>query len=81
MLQSKKNKGSHEGLHPVVPSQDLIAQHILIQNSNAIISWAQLYCKAPRLFVSDVAIVSDQSFEALCERSGKLSEPPQRQRA
>ncbi|WP_222427648.1 hypothetical protein [Desulfobotulus alkaliphilus] len=29
------------------------------------------------LFVSDIAIVSDQSFEGLCERSGKLSEPPQ----
>ncbi|TYT74063.1 hypothetical protein FIM25_11655 [Desulfobotulus mexicanus] len=41
---------------------------------------AQLYCKAHWLFAGDVAIVSDQSFAGLCERSGKLSEPTQRQR-
>ncbi|TWI73281.1 hypothetical protein LZ24_01370 [Desulfobotulus alkaliphilus] len=43
-------------------------------------SAASCCCKAPWLFASDIAIVSDQSFAGLCERSGKLSEPPQRQR-
>ncbi|MCW7753502.1 hypothetical protein OOT00_05810 [Desulfobotulus sp. H1] len=56
-------------------------QHILFKIVTALISTASYGCKASWLFASDVAIVSDQSFEALCERSGKLSEPPQRQRA
>ncbi|WP_144686220.1 hypothetical protein [Desulfobotulus alkaliphilus] len=47
----------------------------------ALISKYWFQQKAIGLFVSDIAIVSDQSFAGLCERSGKLFEPPQRQRA
>ncbi|TWI71250.1 hypothetical protein LZ24_02050 [Desulfobotulus alkaliphilus] len=52
----------------------------LFRTANTVIAAALYCCKAPWLFARDIAIVSDQSFEGLCERSGKLSEPPQRQR-
>ncbi|WP_218961333.1 hypothetical protein, partial [Desulfobotulus mexicanus] len=58
----------------------VIIQHSLFRTANAVITAASYCCKAPWLFASDIAIVSDQSFAGLCERSGKLSEPPQRQR-
>ncbi|TYT76196.1 hypothetical protein [Desulfobotulus mexicanus] len=47
------------------------------RNSNPVIAAASCFCKAPWLYASDIAIVSDQSLEGLCERSGKLSELPQ----
>ncbi|TWI76705.1 hypothetical protein LZ24_00326 [Desulfobotulus alkaliphilus] len=58
----------------------VIIQNSLFRTVNAVIAAASYCCKAPWLFASDIAIVSDQSFAGLCERSGKLSEPPQRQR-
>ncbi|TWI75391.1 hypothetical protein LZ24_00843 [Desulfobotulus alkaliphilus] len=54
-------------------------QHIFLKNCSSISEpWFQQ--KTIGLFVSDIAIVSDQSFADLGKRSGKLSEPPQRQR-
>ncbi|WP_179953246.1 hypothetical protein [Desulfobotulus mexicanus] len=49
--------------------------HFFMQNY-ALISKHWFQQKTIGLFVSDIAIVSDQSFAGLCERSGKLSEPP-----
>jgi hypothetical protein len=58
----------------------VIIQYRLFRTANAVVAADSYCCKAPWLFASDIAIVSDQSFAGLCERSGKLSEPPQRQR-